>query len=76
MVNIIVELSKYLIIILGTMYTFLCFSVFGYQDPDKKKSILLQQNILMFLIQLDAYVVMYLCQGLLLIICACFCALV
>ena len=27
---------------------------------DKKKSILLQQNILMFLIQLDAYVVMYL----------------
>lgn len=60
MVNIIVELSKYLMIILGTMYTFLCFSIFGYQDPDKKKSLLLQQNILMFLIQMDAYVVMYL----------------
>ena len=38
MVNIIVELSKYLMIILMTSYTFLCFSIFGYQDPDKKKS--------------------------------------
>ena len=60
MVNIIVELSKYLIIILGTMYTFLCFSIFGYQDPDKKRSLLIRQNVLMFLMQLDAYLVMYL----------------
>lgn len=60
MVNIIVELSKYLMIILVTMYTFLCFSIFGYQDPDKKKRLLTRQNILMFMIQLIAYLVMYL----------------
>ena len=60
MVNIIVELSKYLMIILITIYTFLCFSIFGYQDPDRKRGLLLQQNVLMFLIQLVAYLVMYL----------------
>ena len=60
MVNIIVELSKYLMIILMTSYTFLCFSIFGYQDPDKKKSLLRQQNVLMFMIHIIAYLVMYL----------------
>lgn len=60
MVNIIVEFSKYLMIILVTMYTFLCFSIFGYQDPDKKKSLLIQQNVLMFMLQMTAYLVMYL----------------
>ena len=55
MVNIIVELSKYLMIILMTSYTFLCFSIFGYQDPDKKKSLLRQQNVLMFMIHIIAY---------------------
>ena len=62
MVNIIVELSKYLVIILMTSYTFLCFSIFGYQDPDKKKSLLRQQNVLMFMIHIIAYLVMYLEQ--------------
>ena len=60
MINIIVELSKYLVIILMTSYTFLCFSIFGYQDPDKKKSLLRQQNVLMFMIHIIAYLVMYL----------------
>ncbi len=60
MVNIIVECSKYLMIILVTMYTFLCFSIFGYRDPDKKKSLLTRQNVLMFMLQLTAYLVMYL----------------
>ncbi len=60
MVNIIVELSKYIMIILVTMYTFLCFSIFGYQDPDRKKWLLTQQNVLMFMMQLTAYLVMYL----------------
>ena len=59
LVNIIVELSKYLMIILMTSYTFLCFSIFGYQDPDKKKSLLRQQNVLMFMIHIIAYLVMY-----------------
>lgn len=60
MVNIIVELSKYSIILLITMYTFLCFSIFGYQDPDKKRQLLRQQNVLMFMIHIIAFLVMYL----------------
>ncbi|WP_040434592.1 FtsW/RodA/SpoVE family cell cycle protein, partial [[Clostridium] hylemonae] len=60
MVNIIVELSKYLMIILITMYTYLCFSIFGYQDPDRKKSMLRRQNVLMYMIHIIAFLVMYL----------------
>ena len=60
MVNIIVELSKYLMIIFITMYTYLCFNIFGYYDPDKKKQMLRRQNVLMFTIHMIAFVVMYL----------------
>lgn len=60
MVNIIVELSKYLMIVSITMYTYLCFTVFGYHDIYKKKSILRRQNVLMFMIHLIAFLVMYL----------------
>jgi len=59
-VNIIIELSKYLMIILITMYTFICFSVFGYQDPYKKRGLLKNQNVLMFMIHIIAFLVMYL----------------
>lgn len=47
-------------IILITMYTFLCFSIFGYQNPDKKQSLLRRQNVLMYMIHIIAYLVMYL----------------
>lgn len=60
MVNIIVEISKYLMIVFIAVYTYLCFSIFGYTDPDKKKNMLRKQNTLMFTIQLVAFVVMYL----------------
>lgn len=60
MVNIIIELSKYLMIILITMYTYICFSIFGYQDPYKKKSLLRNQNVLMFMIHIIAFLIMYL----------------
>lgn len=60
MVNIIVELSKYLMIIFITIYTYLCFSIFGYYDPDKKKQMLRRQNVWMFTIHMIAFVVMYL----------------
>ena len=60
MVNIIVQLSKYVMILLIIMYTFLCFSIFGYQDPDRKRYLLRRQNILMFLMHAIAFVVMYL----------------
>lgn len=60
MVNMIVELSKYLMIILITMYTYLCFGIFGYHDPDRKKSMLRRQNVLMFMMHMIAFLVMYL----------------
>lgn len=60
MENIIIQLSKYLMIILITMYTFFCFSIFGYQDPDKKKRMLRKQTVLMFLIHLLAFISMFL----------------
>ena len=60
MVNIIIELSKYLMIILITMYTFICFTIFGYQDPYKKKGLLKNQNVIMFMIHIIAFLVMYL----------------
>lgn len=60
MVNIIVELSKYLIIVLIIMYTYLCFTIFGYHDAEKKKNMLRRQNVFMFMLQLIAYIVLYL----------------
>ncbi len=60
MTNVIVELSKYLIIILIIMYTYLCFTVLGFQDADKKQSMLRTQNSIMFLLHLMAYLILYL----------------
>ncbi|HAX52616.1 FtsW/RodA/SpoVE family cell cycle protein [Muricomes intestini] len=60
MVNIIVELSKYVIILLMSIYTFSCFSVFAKVYEEDKKGILIRQNVLMFLMQFTAYGVMYL----------------
>ena len=60
MVNIIVELSKYLMIICIAIYTYLCFSVFGYEDEYKKRKLLRRQNRLMFAIHFMAYLVLYL----------------
>ena len=47
-------------IILLTAYTFICFSIFGYRDPDEKKGLLKRQNVLMFMIHIIAFLVMYL----------------
>lgn len=63
MVNIITEISRFLLIILMALYTFSCFSVFAKSYDDEKKSILFRQNIYMFMIHGIAYVVMYLKTG-------------
>ena len=63
MANIIVECAKYLMIILITMYTYECFTVFGYADGDKKRRILRNQNKLMFMIHFLAFAGMYLKIG-------------
>ncbi len=60
MVNIIVELSKYLVIILIIMYTYLCFTVFGYHDAERKLGMLRRQNVLMFMLHLIAFIIIYL----------------
>ncbi|MEG0355470.1 MAG: FtsW/RodA/SpoVE family cell cycle protein [Lachnospiraceae bacterium] len=59
MVNIIVEVSKYLMILMIIIYTYQCFTVFGYQDEQKKKGILLRQNGLMFFIHFISFVILY-----------------
>lgn len=60
MVNIVVELSKYLMIIMIAVYTYECFAVFGFSDEYTKKSILRRQNVLMFLMHFTAFLVLYL----------------
>lgn len=60
MANIIIQLSKYIMILLITLYAFLCFSIFGYRDPDRKRRMLSRQTVLMFLIHVLAFVSMYL----------------
>ena len=47
-------------ILLITLYAFLCFGIFGFQDPDRKKRMLIRQTVLMFLIHVLAFVSMYL----------------
>lgn len=60
MVNIVVELSKYLMIIMIAVYTFECFAVFSYTDEYIKRGIMRRQNLLMFMIHFVAFLVMYL----------------
>ena len=60
MVNIIVELSKYLIIILMVAYTFSCFSIFAQSYEEDERRVFVRQNVLMFMMQFLAYAVMYL----------------
>ena len=63
MANIITECSKYFMIILITIYTYGCFTVFGYENEEDKKRVFRNQNTLMFLIHFMAFVSMYLKTG-------------
>ena len=63
MANIIVECAKYLMIILITIYTYQCFTVFGYEDKTTKKRIFRNQNRLMFMMHFMAFAGMYLKTG-------------
>lgn len=60
MVNLIVEISKFLMIFFIALYTFACFAVFGRRvDAKKQERIYFRQIILMFLIHLDAFLIIY-----------------
>lgn len=63
MANIIIELSKYVIIILMAVYTFSCFSVFLKQSESEERSVLFRQKVLLFAMQFTAYLVMFLKTG-------------
>lgn len=52
MSKLIVELSKYIIVILMAFYTYECFAVFRYENAESRRGIYIRQNILMFLVHL------------------------
>lgn len=60
MTHIIVEISKYFIIILFSIYTFSCFSVFKYRSEAVKNRIYIRQRVLLYAIQIFCYMVLYL----------------
>ena len=60
MINIIVQLSKYIIIALMAAYTFSCFSIFTGKYEDEENRVLVRQDVLLFLMQFTAFAVMYL----------------
>lgn len=60
MTDLIVEISKYLMTLLFALYTYECFSSFrGKLSDEKKQAIFRRQMFLMYLIHLDAYLVIY-----------------
>lgn len=48
MINVIVELSKYIILTLMIVYTFHCFYTVHQQDEEEKNELLRQQLVLIF----------------------------
>lgn len=58
MSNMIVELSKYFMIIFIAFYTLHCFTVFRYANEEERNGFYIGQNILMFLIHFTGYVVL------------------
>lgn len=60
MTHIIVEISKYLVIILFAVYTYACFSVFRYRSDAIKNRIYLRQLLILYAIQVLCYMTLYL----------------
>ena len=63
MANIITECAKYLMIILITIYTYQCFTVFTYEDEGAKRRVFRTQTFVTFMIHFMAFVGMYLQRG-------------
>ncbi|MDO4337596.1 MAG: FtsW/RodA/SpoVE family cell cycle protein [Eubacteriales bacterium] len=60
MINVIVELSKYIILTLMIVYTFHCFYMVRRQDAEEKNELLRKQIILFFFMDFTAFLVIYL----------------
>ena len=58
MTNLIIQVSKYLIIILMALYTLQCYTVFGKKDEDAREYLFLRQNMLMFAMHFVAFTVL------------------
>ena len=59
MINLLIDVSKYLMILIIAVYTYLSFRFFGVSE-ERKDRICVSQNILMFLMHALAYLVLYL----------------
>lgn len=57
MINLIIDVSRYLMILLIALYTFFNFHIFSAKDENKKRKICRRQNFSMFLIHLLAYII-------------------
>ena len=55
MINVITELSKYVILTLMIVYTFHCFYMVWRQDEEEKKGLLHQQLTMIFFIDFTAF---------------------
>lgn len=62
MVNVITEISKYILLLVMIVYTFHCFYTVRRQDEEEKKSLLYQQLLMIFAIDGIAFLVIYLNQ--------------
>ena len=60
MIHLIVELSKYFLLILMVLYSMQCFSIVRKRDEDERKNGERKQIVLMLFLNLAAYTVMYL----------------
>ncbi len=60
MTNLIIQISKYLMICLFALYTYECFAVFRHKaGAEKRNRIFKRQTVLMYLIHLDGFFVIY-----------------
>ena len=60
MINLIIDISRYLMILLIALYTYLNFRFFSFPDETRKRKICGRQNFAMFLIHLLAYLIIWL----------------
>ena len=63
MVNVIVELSKFVILTLMVVYTFHCFYMVKQQSEEERNESLRQQLMLIFFMDFTAFLVIYLKTG-------------
>lgn len=59
MINLIIDVSRYFMILLIAVYTYLNFRIFSVKDEIKKKKICRRQNFAMFTIHLLAYIIIW-----------------